>query len=25
MADYNPGDGWTRVVEEEPQYVAKKR
>ena len=25
MADYNPGDGWSRVVEEEPQYVAKKR
>lgn len=25
MAEYNPGDGWTRVVEEEPQYVAKKR
>ena len=25
MADYNPGDGWTRVVEAEPQYVAKKK
>jgi len=25
MADYNPGDGWIRVVEEEPQYVAKKK
>lgn len=25
MADYNPGDGWTRVVEEEPQYVARRK
>jgi hypothetical protein len=25
MAEYNPGDGWARVAEEEPQYVAKKR
>jgi len=25
MADYNPGDGWTRVVDEEPQYVARRK
>ena len=25
MAEYNPGDGWVRVQQEEPQYVAKEK